>query len=159
MIHLRSELSSLHEESHALREEVFTLQGQINSAQMQVKEYEQIVKQEHKLNRFVRKHVPREASFQNMSALGVRKHHHHQQQHTSSSFRETLREGNHRQLRKTKTAAQNPSQLDFSLIDNLLNEMRAACVFKHPDVLPYIRAIVDRLAHERSIWKRIHGEA
>jgi hypothetical protein len=159
LIHLRSELSSLHEESHALREEVFTLQGQINSAQMQVKEYEQIVKQEHKLNRFVRKHVPREASFQNMSALGVRKHHHHQQQHTSSSFRETLREGNHRQLRKTKSAAQNPSQLDFSLIDNLLNEMRAACVFKHPDVLPYIRAIVDRLAHERSIWKRIHGEA
>ena len=132
------------------------------------------MRHEHKLDRFVRKHVPREPpdfsshtkggdtgrclAYSRGSGDGRVKSGRSDvntttYSHNNRGFRETLREGQYSQYKAC--IGVHSTKLDLQTLDSYLNQTRAACVFRHPDLLPFIRGIVDRLALERSRWQQV----
>ena len=72
----------------------------------------------------------------------------------NTSFRQMLREANTKQHQRSAVQATEIA-LDERAVNSVINDLRAACVFRAPDVLPYLRTLTDRLTEERAQWKRI----
>jgi len=150
---VRGEVGALHDQVAASRHQAQLLQTQLTAALQQVEQYEEIVRQEHKLNRFVRKHVRADgadgssiSAARGGAAAG------------QASFRQTLRLAGTQQVQQLACKQQQDGKqivVQRAAVDSVINDMRAACVFKAPDVLAHLRALVGRLSDERTTWSSL----
>jgi len=74
--------------------------------------------------------------------------------HDGPSFRTAIRKGN----RNANAAHSQVSKhlhldVDVSRVNDHLSQLRATCVFKCPELLPYIRELVESLHVERQQWR------
>ena len=158
---IRGEIGLLHDAAARSGEQVKVLEEQLIAAQQQIEHYEVLVKHEHKLNRFVRKHV-RADPMQNSKLKGKATElkgadfsHVSHQNHKPTTFRQALRNlEQHNQLDLMQRTEREARQVKArqTTVDTAVNDIRAACVFKAPDVLPYLRALAEALHHERAAW-------
>ena len=172
---VKSELTTQHQDSTEARHAIDMLQSQLLTSQNEVDHYKALVKEEHMLNRFVRKHVraesllgekngarvaaARKGDTAKSTGIGARAS---AGAGVNTSFRQTLREVNNKQQQQqnvTKSQSlRDALALDERAVNVVINDLRAACVFRAPDVLPYLKLLVERLGEERTIWKRlVHG--
>jgi hypothetical protein len=175
---VRAELVSQQEDAGEARLLIQSLQAQLEQARNEIAHGKVKIQQETKLNRFVRKHV-RAESLQgkiggnsnsngnaNGNGAGMRGVARRERggdaadatntntNANNTSFRQMLREANTKQHQRSAVQATEIA-LDERAVNSVINDLRAACVFRAPDVLPYLRTLTDRLTEERAQWKRI----
>ena len=156
---VRGEMGALHDQASSARQQANMLQTQLTAALQQVEQYEQLVRQEHKLNRFVRKHVRVDGTNNGWAAGGGSEIHADARPAAAqASFRQTLRKAGTQQMQQQASKQRQDEKqilVQRAAVDSVINDMRAACVFKAPDVLPHLRALVDGLNEERSTWSSL----
>jgi len=156
---VRGEMGALHDQASSARQQANMLQTQLTAALQQVEQYEQLVRQEHKLNRFVRKHVRVDGTNNGWAAGGGSEIHADARPAAAqASFRQTLRKAGTQQMQQLASKQRQDGKqilVQRAAVDSVINDMRAACVFKAPDVLPHLRALVDGLNEERSTWSSL----